>query len=303
MLKMTSMMGTIDPKNMSILVVDDRKSMRLTLRKMLKSLKMGKQLLFAENGKQGMDILFKQQCDLAILDWNMPVMNGIEMLQKIRNDDALRDLPVIMVTAEAERDIVAEVAETEISGYLLKPLTLKALDEKLHEAIARFNNPDPATLHRKKARALEEKGKYKEAIKELEKALEYKPGASRILRQMGLLHFRVKKNKMAVKYLLKAVSSNRQDTISRVYLADYFLKTNDLKNAGKYYLQVLTLSDRYDDKAFDIGKKMLKNDLRNIALAIFSKVVVHSKNKNATREKIIDIFMSLGEYDYPSELP
>ncbi len=104
--------------------------MRLTIRKMLQALNIGGKLRFAENGKEGLEVLKQGEFDLAIIDWNMPVINGIEMLEKIRNDPALRELPVIMVTAEAERDIVSEVAESEIDGYLLKPLTLEALDKE-----------------------------------------------------------------------------------------------------------------------------------------------------------------------------
>ncbi|MBU2455767.1 MAG: response regulator, partial [Proteobacteria bacterium] len=148
----------IDIENMSILIVDDMKSMRLTIRKMLKNLNIGTNLRFAENGKEGLEILGNVKCDIAILDWNMPVMNGIEMLETIRNDKVLRDMPVIMVTAEAERDIVSEVAETEIEGYLLKPLTLSALDNTIKAVVKRANDPDPATRHRLKAREMEETG-------------------------------------------------------------------------------------------------------------------------------------------------
>ena len=90
----------IDIENMSILVVDDMKSMRLTIRKMLQTLKLGKTLRFAENGKQGLAVLKETPCDLAIIDWNMPVMNGSKMLDRLRNDKNLRDMAVIMVTAE-----------------------------------------------------------------------------------------------------------------------------------------------------------------------------------------------------------
>src|SRR3989339_542963 len=169
----------INPETMSILIVDDMKSMRLTMRKMLQNLKIGKTLRFAENGKEGLEILHTARCDIAIIDWNMPVMNGIEMLETIRNDKALRDIQVIMVTAEAERDIVTEVAETEIDGYLLKPLTLSSLDKKIKTVIEKANNPEPATIHWIKGRDLEESGDYDSAIEQVRIALVHKPAASR----------------------------------------------------------------------------------------------------------------------------
>ena len=292
----------LDYKKLSILVVDDMKSMRLTVRKMLKSLDIGTNLLFAENGRDGLRILNNSQCDLAIIDWNMPVMNGIEMLENIRQDPSLRDMPVIMVTAEAERDIVSEVAEDEVDGYLLKPLTLESLDSKIKAVINKINHPDAVSQFRKQARDLEEQEDFQGAIDQIRLALKVKPNASRLLRQMGLLHFRIQKNKIAEKCLLKAVSVNNHDIISRVHLADYYLKMEDIKKAGVYYREVLSLSGRYNDRAFDIGKKLLKNDYRSLALDIFSKVLYQSKNNATTREQIIDICLAHKEVDFPLEL-
>jgi CheY-like chemotaxis protein len=292
----------IDIDNMSILVVDDMKSMRLTIRKMVKNLGIGTNLKFAENGKQGLEILNAEKFDLAIIDWNMPVMNGIAMLDKIRNDNKLRDLPVIMVTAEAERDIVSEVAETEIDGYLLKPLTLASLDTKIKAVVERANNPDPATLHRLKARDLEEKEQYESAIEEIKLALSHKPSASRLLRQLGLLHFKIKKNAIAEKCLLKAASVNKHDTISRVHLADYYIDKEELEKAGKYCLEILSLTNQYNDKAFDLGEKLLKTDSRQLSLSIFSKFIARSKKQNEAREKVIDTCLAHNELEYPQAL-
>lgn len=292
----------VKPSELSILVVDDMKSMRLTIRKMLKSLGIGKKLQFAENGKAGLQILRGSKCDLAIIDWNMPVMNGIAMLEEIRNDPALRDMPVIMVTAEAERDIVLEVAETEVEGYLLKPLTLESLDSKIKTVIQQLENPDPVTVHRKRARDLEEAGDYSGAIQETKLALQLKPSASRLLRQLGLLNFRIKKNQIAEKCLLKAVSVNPQDTKSRVFLADYYLKINELEKTGRHYLHVLSLSTQYNDRAFDIGSRLLRNGHKSLALQIFTKVIAKSSKRNAAREKIIDICLQYHELDFPRQL-
>ncbi|WP_020588028.1 response regulator [Desulfobacter curvatus] len=287
---------------LSILIVDDMKSMRLTIRKMLQNLNIGSKLRFAENGKEGLEVLNEGTFDLAVIDWNMPVMNGIAMLENIRKNPELRDLPVIMVTAEAERDIVSEVAESEIDGYLLKPLTLEALDKKIKAVIDRVHNPDPFTLHRNKARELEEQGLFKEAIEEVKKALAHKPSASRMLRRMGLLHFKICKNTIAEKCLLKAVAVNDQDTISRVYLADYHLKKNELEKAGVHYLKILSLSTRYNDKAIGIGARLLKAGFRKPALDIFSQVIERSRKTNAVRNQVIDICMGHGEVDFPQSL-
>lgn len=292
----------IDINSMSILIVDDMKSMRLTIRKMLQSLDIGSTLRFAENGREGLEILNNSRCDLAIVDWNMPVMNGIDMLNKIRNDKTHRDIPVIMVTAESKREIVAEVAESEIDAYLLKPLTLGALDEKIRTVVKRVNAPDPATRHRLNARKFEEQGEYLQAIKELKTALTFKPSASRLLRQLGLLHFKIKKNDIALKCLLKAASVNKQDVITRVYIADYFIKKNQLEKAGPYFLDILSLSERYNDRALDYADKLMTRGSRTMAMNVFSKIIYRSKRQSDFRDRIVDICLDKGELDYALSL-
>ncbi len=292
----------IDIENMSILIVDDMKSMRLTIRKMLKNLNIGKKLKFAENGKEALDLLKDSPCDMAILDWNMPVMNGFEMLDHLRHDRSLRDLPVIMVTAEAERDIVSEVAESEIDGYLLKPLTLGALDEKIKSVVEKANHPDEAAQCRIKARQLEEQGDYEGAIEQIRLALRHKPNASRLIRIMGLLHFKIRKDDIAVKCLLKAASVNRQDTITRVCLAEHYLRQNKLVKAGEYFLDILSLSVRYNDKALELAEKLLVKKSRALAVKLFSKVIARSKKSNAVREQVIDLCLEHDELDFPKKL-
>ena len=292
----------IDIETMSILVVDDMKSMRLTIRKMLQNLAIGKKLRFVENGRQGLEILHTEKCDLAILDWSMPIMNGFELLENIRKDKVLRDLPVIMVTAEAERDIVSQVAETEIDGYLLKPLTLASLDDKIKAVVEKVNHPDLVTQHRLKARELEEKGEYESAIEQLRIALGHKPSASRLLRQFGLLHFKIQKPIIAEKCLVKAASVNKQDTITLVHLADYYMDTNDLEKAGKYYLEILSLSTQYHEPALDLAERLMIGGFRQMFQEIFSKIISRSGKQNATRETVIDICLVHNEIEYPQAL-
>ncbi|MCG8564809.1 MAG: response regulator [Desulfobacterales bacterium] len=293
----------IDIETMSILVVDDIKSMRMTIRKMLRNLRIGKDLRVADNGRKALDELRTNPTDLVIVDWNMPVMNGTQMLEELRNDKNLRDIPVIMVTAENERDIVSEVAEIEIGAYLLKPLTLAALEDKVHAVVNAANYPDEASQHLLKARDMEESKDFNGAIEEVRKALVYKPSASRILRKMGLLHFNVDKKNIGEKCLQKAVSVNRQDTISRFHLAEYYIKQQELEKAGNLYLEILTLSDRYSDIAVELGEKLIQKGTRSLALRLFSEVAARlTKRKSSLKDRILKICMDREEYDYSKQL-
>jgi len=292
----------IDLKTMTILVVDDMKSMRLTLRKMLRNLEIGKELLFADNGKSGLSTLKNSSCDLLIVDWKMPEMNGSQMLAHMRRDKNIRDVPIIMVTAENERDIVAEAAEHEVEGYLLKPLTLASLDTKIKSVVEAANHPEPAKLHLLEARACEEAGNIEGAIDETRKALGLKPNASRILRKLGLLYLEIQKAEIGEKCLQKAVAANLQDTISRDYLAKLYINRRAFKQAAQLYMEILSLSTRYFDSAVHLGKTLLINGFKNEARTLFSRVMSKSRFNRVLQEKIIDICLDNQEYRFVTEI-
>jgi two-component system chemotaxis response regulator CheY len=77
--------------------------------------------------------------DFVVTDWNMPGMTGIELLQKIRSDERLKGVPVLMVTAEAKRDQIVAAAQAGVNGYVVKPFTAAALKEKIEKIFERVN--------------------------------------------------------------------------------------------------------------------------------------------------------------------
>lgn len=118
-----------DPK-MKFLVVDDFSTMRRIVRNLLKELGYTN-VDEAEDGVQALTKLRSDKYDFVVSDWNMPNMDGLTMLKNIRADDALKKLPVLMVTAEAKRENIIEAAKAGASGYVVKPFTAATLDEKL----------------------------------------------------------------------------------------------------------------------------------------------------------------------------
>jgi len=292
----------ITAEELSILVVDDTQSMRLTLQGMLKSLSVGKNVWLAENGEEGLKILDTTKCDLALLDWNMPVMNGFEMLEVIRNDKRFEDLPVIMVTAVTTTDNIFQAAKMEIDAYLVKPLTLLTLDEKIKAVVQKINDPDPETMCRLKASELANQGEYDAAIEHIKIALSHNPSSSRLMRRLGFLYLNIKKDDMAEKCLLKAVSMNEYDTITRAHLADYYTNKNEIEKAGKFYLEILSLSTHYHGRAQDLAKRLLITGYRSLALDILSKVITSSRKQDATREAVINLCLSHNEFEYAQVL-
>lgn len=119
-------------KNMKFLVIDDFPTMRRIVRNLLKELGYSN----VEEAEDGVDALAKlreNKFDFVVSDWNMPNLDGLEMLKQIRQDDALKHLPVLMVTAEAKKENIIEAAQAGASGYVVKPFTAGTLEEKLNK--------------------------------------------------------------------------------------------------------------------------------------------------------------------------
>ncbi len=118
-----------DPKT-KFLVVDDFSTMRRIVRNLLKELGYSN-VDEAEDGAMALSKLKNESFDFVISDWNMPVMNGLDMLKSIRADPTLAKLPVLMVTAEAKKENIIAAAQAGANGYVVKPFTAATLDEKL----------------------------------------------------------------------------------------------------------------------------------------------------------------------------
>nr|WP_314621656.1 chemotaxis response regulator CheY [uncultured Noviherbaspirillum sp.] len=117
-------------KNLKFLVVDDFPTMRRIVMSLLKELGYTN-LSEAENGADGLAKLRTSHFDFVVSDWNMPVMDGLTILQHIREDVALKHLPVLMVTAEAKKENIIAAAQAGASGYVVKPFTARTLQDKL----------------------------------------------------------------------------------------------------------------------------------------------------------------------------
>ena len=121
----------IDP-NIKILIVDDFSTMRKIIRNILTQLGF-KNILEADDGTTALVILKKEKVDLIISDWNMPKMSGIELLKAVRSDENLKDIPFIMITAEAQKDNILEAIKYKVNQYIVKPFTPEILKEKLEK--------------------------------------------------------------------------------------------------------------------------------------------------------------------------
>lgn len=120
-----------DP-NMKILVVDDMSTMRRIIKNILKQLGFNN-VDEAEHGQEALGKLKAEAYGFVICDWNMPVMTGIDLLRAIRGDERLKQIPVLMVTAEAQKNNLMEAIQAGVSNYIVKPFTAETLQDKINK--------------------------------------------------------------------------------------------------------------------------------------------------------------------------
>jgi two-component system chemotaxis response regulator CheY len=123
-------------ENMKILIVDDFASMRRIVKNTLKKIGF-KNILEADDGTTALAMLKEQKIDLILADWNMPKMSGLELLKKVKQDNTLKTIPVLMVTAEAQKENVIEAIQAGVSNYIVKPFTPDSMKQKLEQTLAK----------------------------------------------------------------------------------------------------------------------------------------------------------------------
>ena len=126
----------LDP-NMKILVVDDFSTMRRIIKNLLRDLGFTN-TSEADDGQTALPMLQQGNFDFLVTDWNMPGMEGIELLKRVRADENLKSLPVLLVTAEAKKEQIVEAAQAGVNGYIVKPFTSGTLKEKIEKIFERI---------------------------------------------------------------------------------------------------------------------------------------------------------------------
>src|SRR5476651_831602 len=125
-----------------VLTVDDSKTVRIIVRKAFKPYDC--EILEAGNGVEGLAVAAKEMPDLILLDVTMPVMDGVEMLTKLKADASLKAIPVVMLTAEGGREHVLKIAKIGVRDYIVKPFKEETLIQKVGRIIPLQPIVDPA---------------------------------------------------------------------------------------------------------------------------------------------------------------
>jgi len=122
---------------MKILVVDDFSTMRRIIKNLLRDLGFNN-THEADDGNTALPMLQSGHYDFLVTDWNMPGMQGIDLLRAVRADPNMATLPVLLVTAESKKDQIVMAAEAGVNGYIVKPFTAATLEEKIKKIFERI---------------------------------------------------------------------------------------------------------------------------------------------------------------------
>ena len=117
---------------MKILIVDDSLFFRQQLKDILGTLGFD-QITEAEDGRMALKLLSRETFGLVFLDWEMPNVNGIQVLNVIRSDQVINDVPVIMVTSHSSKKNIINAVKAGVNNYIVKPITIQTVLAKLKE--------------------------------------------------------------------------------------------------------------------------------------------------------------------------
>jgi two-component system, chemotaxis family, chemotaxis protein CheY len=115
-----------------VLIVDDFSTMRKIVRNILKEIGFS-DISEANDGSDALKILRHEKIGLVVTDWNMPRMNGLELLKNMRANEATKDIPVLMVTAEGLKENIIAAVHAGVDNYVVKPFTAEIIKEKIEQ--------------------------------------------------------------------------------------------------------------------------------------------------------------------------
>ncbi|GAI83496.1 unnamed protein product [marine sediment metagenome] len=200
------------------------------------------------------------------------------------------------------QDYVAEAAESVIDAYILKPLSIKLLEDKISLVVEKANNPPPMVEHLKKARDFEDEGDIDGAVREAKLAMEAEPNSSRPIRDLGYYSYKNNDLKEAERWLLKAAEMNYMDVFAFHYLGELYLKAKDIEKAQHYFEKAMRISPRHLSRGINFGKTLVQIKMIPRAIGVFDQALELSGSTLELKEEIADFCMEAGASQYAAKL-
>lgn len=280
-----------------VLVVDDMANMRKTLMNMLRQIGFS-DISEAQDGQSGLNKIKSGGLGLIISDWNMPVMSGIQLLKKTREDIDTKSIPFLMVTAEITQAQIAHAAETEVDGYVIKPFNAATLKRKIEKVFERRSKPSPIDAMINLGKAMIRDKQYANAISALHKALDEYPQSARLMATIGEAYEAQFNVHLAYEYYLKAKKINPLFVKTINQLASLFMSQNDPKKALKFMEEAAKISPNDPERQVEMGKAYMATGDQVKARQAFNTAIKEDENNLEMQKDIGEVYLDAGLEEY-----
>ncbi len=262
-------------RDLHFLVAGGHDSMRQSIISMLKLIGFGDEIIEAESGNEAWKHLGRglSDIDFIISAADMEEGDGVELLQRVRNDKIVRDIVFLLVSSEISLELVAEAAEYDVDGCLAIPCSPDSLERKIESLWHKAWNPDPMTMHLRLAREQEERGNLVGAIDQTQLAIAANLESSRPLREQGRLYLKLDSPDQALASFQGAVSLNQLDVGAHHNLGMIHFNRGQVNRAMVHFGRAMAISPRDAQRSYYYGcillQRQQKDEARDVLASLY----------------------------------
>jgi tetratricopeptide (TPR) repeat protein len=284
-------------KSLTALVVDDVFNVRAMLKNMLRQLGFG-DIVEASSGEKAVEVLTQQVVDLVLCDWNMPGMKGVDVLKFVRKQPETSNLPFIMVTGEISEAVVAEAAETEVDGYLVKPFNMQSLTQRIQQVLHQHREVSEIDQHLAQGRAYITTRQFDKASAEFKAALKINPKSPRTLLEIGKLYEEQGNDVQAREFYNRSVKVQPKFLKGHQALAKIYKALGDQESHLQHLEQAVKISPRNLERRFMLGQAHMESGNPEEAKKVLGEVLEEAtKQYSSIAERVGEALLKMGAYE------
>ena len=228
-------------------------------------------------------------------DWNMPRMNGNELLRAVRDNPKLKNLPFLMITAEMNEATVAAAIEDEVDDYILKPFTPVTLQEKMQKILDIRAAPSPIDTHLNLGQVYLQSRQLKEAMEEFKKAYQINPKSPRVMLAIAGLYKSSGELGKATELLKQAIKLSPQFVKAHEALAEIYLAQDEISKAKSHLGTAVAIAPRNIERQMEYGKTLIKSGDTGEAKGAFKAVMQMAReNHSEMARQIGEVYLEAG---------